>query len=95
MVTGEHPFYVEGKQWVKAKDLKLEDELKNISGAKIVVVAVEKLTIEKEVYNIEVDGNHNFYVGKGKVLVHNKTINKEHISIEELNNELLENDRKK
>ena len=32
-----------------------------------------------EVYNIEVDKNYNYYVGKGKILVHNKTINEQSI----------------
>jgi hypothetical protein len=39
----------------------------------------------KEVYNIEVDTNNNFYVGKGKVLVHNSR----YVPIEELKKELL------
>ena len=81
VVTSEHPFYVLNKEWVKAKDLKEEDQLKNYASKKIWVLEVEKLNGEYEVYNIEVEGNNNFYVGKGKVLVHNSS----YISIDKLN----------
>ncbi|MCB9360224.1 MAG: hypothetical protein H6587_01705 [Flavobacteriales bacterium] len=73
VVTSEHPFYVIGKEWVKAKDLIKEDKLKNYSEQIIQVINVEKLEEEREVYNIEVDTNNNFYVGNGKILVHNSS----------------------
>ena len=70
-VTSEHPFYVEERKWVKAKELKTGDVLKSLSDIKITIIKVKELLEDKEVYNIEVDTNNNFYVGKGKVLVHN------------------------
>ena len=89
IVTGEHPFYVEGRNWTEVKDLKAGDELRSLLNTKISVIKIEKLEVEKTVYNIEVNGNHNFYVGQGKVLVHNKTRNEKHISTEELNKKIL------
>ena len=89
IVTAEHPFFVEGKNWTEVKDLEIGDELKSLLDTKISVIKIEKLEAEKVVYNIEVNGNHNFYVGQGKVLVHNKTRNQKHISTEDLNKKIL------
>jgi RHS repeat-associated protein len=71
-VTSEHPFYVEGKGWVKAKDLKESDMLRTAKDKKKKIKRITKKQAAVTVYNIEVDGNHNYFVGKLKVLVHNK-----------------------
>ncbi|MEH7887842.1 RHS repeat-associated core domain-containing protein, partial [Elizabethkingia meningoseptica] len=72
-VTKEHPFYLNNKGWVKVRDLKLGDNIKTQDGIKNLTnykVHKENLTV----YNIEVSGNHNYYVTKSKILVHNKNI---------------------
>jgi RHS repeat-associated protein len=69
--TPEHPFYVEGKGWVNAKDLKVGDKVRNAKGK---TGKVEKITTEEttqEMYNLTVDEAHTFYVGDGQWLVHN------------------------
>lgn len=71
-VTGRHPFYVYGKGWVTAQDLKIDDQLLTISGAKINIDAIRRVKGTETVYNIEVEGNHNYYVTPIKILVHNK-----------------------
>lgn len=71
IVTHEHPFYVINKGWVETKNLVIGDSLKNVNNSLIQVVSLKKLNKETEVVNIEVNDNQNFYIGKGKILVHN------------------------
>jgi hypothetical protein len=70
-VTSPHPFYVKGRGWVKAKDLSVGDALVTRGGATVVInsIAVENVTVP--VYNIEVDGMHNYFVTEVEFLVHN------------------------
>ena len=73
--TNKHPYYIKNRGWIEARDLQIGDilitpenkeiEIKNIE---IVKYVGNKL---KEVYNIEVNNNHNYFVGENKVLVHN------------------------
>ena len=74
-VTAEHPFYVVGKGWVKTKDLQAGYELKSSeSKATVKISSVKELSKAVTVYNIEVDGNHNYFVTGSTILVHNKNI---------------------
>jgi hypothetical protein len=68
-VTGEHPFYVNGR-WVKAKDLKIGMKLFN-GLTEIPVTSIEKINKQVKVYNLTVDEYQNYFA-EG-VLVHNKT----------------------
>ena len=72
--TPHHPFYVEGKGFVEAEDLKAGDCLKDADGRKVEVISVEEEPLEKpvRVYNLEVEEDHTYYVGRGRVLVHNQ-----------------------
>jgi len=88
LVTGEHPFFVKTKNWVKAKDIEAGDGLMTLSSHSVVVSEIDKLNERKLVYNIEVAGTNNFYVGKGKILVHNKSFNTFLLNIKDLNNQL-------
>ncbi len=69
--TPEHPFYVEGKGWVYAKDLKVGDSIRNADGStgKVKKIKIEQST--REMYNLTVDQAHTFFVGEGQWLVHN------------------------
>ena len=71
--TTEHPFYVQGKGWLAAKDLKLNDKLELQNGEDAFVDAIrrEKLPEPIQVFNFEVEDFHTYYVGAGCVLVHN------------------------
>ncbi|TGK89980.1 hypothetical protein EHQ23_02365 [Leptospira bourretii] len=71
--TWNHPFAIEGKGWVIAKDLKPGDRsitAKN-SSIKILKIEVETLATPVKVYNLEVEDNHTYYVGNSNILVHN------------------------
>lgn len=72
--TTEHPFYVQGKGWVAAKDLKVNDrlELQSSKHAFVEGVRFEKLAESVNVYNFEVEDFHTYFVGKVYVLVHNR-----------------------
>jgi len=71
--TTEHPFYVQGKGWVAAKDLNLNDKLEIQNGEDAFVDAIrrEKLDQSIQVFNFEVEDFHTYYVGVNCVLVHN------------------------
>ena len=112
--TDTHPYWVEGKGWVKARYLRTGDSLRGDDGARLVVLNNDRVDsqsffagydvtqdheplasteqkgglrlasyqpsktlkennrIDGVVYNIEVKYTHTFFVGKQKVLVHNK-----------------------
>ncbi len=74
-VTEEHPFYIVGKGWTKAKDININDECKSLNDNLVLkVLSIKKIEEKNSVYNLEVDGNHNYFVSSYRVLVHNKNI---------------------
>ena len=77
--TGEHPFYVIGKGFIKASELKRRDKLLNAHAAVALIdsIWVEQLETEQTTYNFEVAEFHTYYVGKVLVLVHNKCVAKD------------------
>jgi hypothetical protein len=85
MVTGEHPFFVTDKNWVKAMDLTPSDKLKSLINRDEKIISINKLELHKTVYNIEVATNHNYFVGTAKILVHNKTFQLQLIPTKVLN----------
>ncbi|WP_044640086.1 polymorphic toxin-type HINT domain-containing protein [Risungbinella massiliensis] len=50
--TGEHPFWIQGKGWVQAKDLKSGDEVEDDEGKILVIWNIEREKKETTVYNI-------------------------------------------
>jgi RHS repeat-associated protein len=92
-VTAEHPFYVVGKGWIKAKDLQAGYILKSSDSKAIVKISVIKeLSKPVTVCNIEVDGNHNYFVTGSTILVHNKTITQIKAEQEPTNNKMKLNE---
>lgn len=76
-ITGEHPFYSEGK-WVDAKYLNINDNILNINSNNtnphyVKIIKIEKLYGDFKVYNFECDSNHNFFAEY--ILTHNCMIN--------------------
>ena len=71
--TGEHPFYVEGRGFVFAKNLKINDKLLQNSGkyATIKEIKIQKLVKDEITYNFEVADFHTYYVSNLNILVHN------------------------
>jgi hypothetical protein len=71
--TGQHTFWLPKKnKWTKAIDLKTgdtflshEDEFKTITN-------IEIKKKKADTYNLEVETNHNYFVGQNQVLTHNK-----------------------
>jgi len=71
ITTKEHPFFVEGKGWVKAGELESLDVCKKVDGSESLISTVEVLEETHTVYNLlSVSENHNFYANG--ILVHNK-----------------------
>ena len=71
--TAEHPFYVDGKGFVPARELKERDNLLLSDGSKVEIdsLRIEYVDIPETTYNFEVKDFHTYYVSKEKVLVHN------------------------
>ena len=72
LVTAEHPFYVEEKGWVRVKNLQSGFILKTKGNTKERIISVTLKETPETVYNIEVEGNHNYFVTNSNILVHNK-----------------------
>jgi len=70
--TPNHPFYSPVKGWTEAVRLRAGDVLQTINGEYVVVEWVRHEILEHsvEVYNFQVEINHNYYITSG-ILVHN------------------------
>ncbi|MET9791336.1 polymorphic toxin-type HINT domain-containing protein [Streptomyces canus] len=69
--TTEHPFWVRGKGWTGAEALRPGDRLTTLDGKGARVESVTKKRGPVQVFNFEVEGDHTYFVGTSKVLVHN------------------------
>jgi hypothetical protein len=69
--TGEHPFYVIGKGRQKVKELKIGDWLQSAYG-KEQIIKIELVIEPRLVCNPMIKPYHNYFVGNGLILVHNK-----------------------
>ncbi len=71
--TAEHPFYVDGKGFVPARELKERDNLLLSDGSKVEIESLktEHVEIPETTYNFEVKDFHTYYVSHSNVLVHN------------------------
>jgi len=72
-VTGEHPFWVQGKGWVKVRDLQVGDVMSTCNDVYVELEFVRAITnFYPHVWNIEVEDFHTYFVDHG-LWVHNKT----------------------
>jgi len=62
--TAEHPFFVEGKGWTPAFDLTIGDRVLLEDGQYLGVEGVADSGRVETVYNIEVEGDHTYFVGE-------------------------------
>jgi RHS repeat-associated protein len=70
--TPPHRFFSETRQdWVAAGELRVGECLRTSSGLAVTVESLALKAGEHRVYNLEVEQEHQFYVGEGGVLVHN------------------------
>ena len=68
--TDEHGF-TEAGRWVEARHLKLGDQLNLKGGQSESVVTLHNKEREVQVFNFQVEGNHNYTVSSLGILVHN------------------------
>jgi hypothetical protein len=61
--TAEHPFYVRGKGWTCAKELRTGDSLSSHDGQWITVEDVSDVEDVATVYNLRVSDYHTYFVG--------------------------------
>lgn len=71
-VTAEHPFYIKGKGWVKVKNIQAGEVFKTKNSSIERVTSIKNEKHQEVVYNIEVEGNHNYFITNSNILVHNK-----------------------
>jgi Holliday junction resolvase-like predicted endonuclease len=70
--TASHPFWSEDRQqFIAAGDLRVGENLRLADDTTRKVESLTRRETRETVYNIEVDGEHVFYVGEDGVLVHN------------------------
>jgi hypothetical protein len=73
--TTEHPFFVKGRGFVRAGSLGIGTQIVTRAGPSATVTATRTMTRAAgyTVYNLTVDGDHAYFVGKlaGGVWVHN------------------------
>ncbi len=74
IASTNHKFFVQGKGWVMASDLAVGDILLDKNSMPVRVKKAEKVLCpdEVKVYNLEVEGLHDYYAGPTGVLTHNK-----------------------
>ncbi|MBL7152175.1 MAG: type II toxin-antitoxin system HicA family toxin [Phycisphaerae bacterium] len=70
--TREHPFWVKGRGWVEAGDLREGDEFLTLKGKYVTLDSISLVKTNATVYNIEVEKAHTFFVSPEEILVHNK-----------------------
>ena len=70
--TPLHRFYT-GK-WVPAKELNVGDRIMDIKGEWKELKAMNKEAKNQTVHNFQVNTNHNYFVGKTAILVHNMKV---------------------
>ena len=69
--SDEHPFWVDKKGWVNAKDLKAGDKLKSSKGKLLKISSVRTQKSRAVVYNFTVADYHTYFVSNLGVWVHN------------------------
>jgi hypothetical protein len=61
--TGEHPFYVENRGWLPAKELAVGDMLATLDGPYVPVTSVRATEEFTQVYNFRIADHHTYFVG--------------------------------
>jgi hypothetical protein len=80
--TAEHPFWVRGRGWVAASQLRVGDELRSPDGQWVAVEGVRDTGREEVVYNGRVAEYHTYFVGDEgwgfSVWAHNACVSRIH-----------------
>ncbi|WP_086932709.1 polymorphic toxin-type HINT domain-containing protein [Agarilytica rhodophyticola] len=72
--THEHPFWAEGKGWVKAGELVAGDRVHLRDGQLASISSVKTREGQHTTYNFEVEDFHTYFVGERGVWVHNACV---------------------
>lgn len=69
--TGAHPlFSLDRQDWAQLRDLRVGERLQTAEGA-VTIAALDRLHGVHRVYNLEVEGDHEYLVGEAGVRAHN------------------------
>ncbi|WP_425428398.1 polymorphic toxin-type HINT domain-containing protein [Agarilytica rhodophyticola] len=74
--THEHPFWIEGKGWVKAGELVAGDRVHLRDGQLASISSIKAREGQHTTYNFEVEDFHTYFVGEQGVWVHNTCLPK-------------------
>ncbi len=66
-----HPFWVQGKGWVDAENLKEWDAVAALKGGDILIKNNEYIEEETRVFNFTIANTYSYFVGDGGLWVHN------------------------
>ncbi|WGZ96377.1 MAG: polymorphic toxin-type HINT domain-containing protein [Candidatus Thiothrix putei] len=69
--SDEHPFFVEGKGWIRADELQTGDQLVSLKGDRLTLKGSERIDSAIEMYNLEVADFHTYAVSDQELWVHN------------------------
>ena len=71
--TSKHKFYVVDKGWIPASELKEGDKLSSSEDIDTTITKIEIVELNEKlpVYNMEVEGHHNYLITEDNLLVHN------------------------
>jgi Pretoxin HINT domain/A nuclease of the HNH/ENDO VII superfamily with conserved WHH len=69
--TTDHPFWVQGQGWVSAFQLKGGMALQNREGEPQVIDVVRRRDEVAQVFNVEIEGQHTYFVSDLEILSHN------------------------
>ncbi|WP_175517936.1 polymorphic toxin-type HINT domain-containing protein [Thiothrix caldifontis] len=75
--SDEHPFFVEGKGWIRADELQTGDQLVSLKGDRLTLKGSERLDSAIEMYNLEVADFHTYAVSDQELWVHNTCVLKD------------------
>ena len=69
--TTDHPFWVESRGWVLAFQLKRGMALQNREGESLIIDVVRRRDEVTQVFNVEIDGLHTYFISNLEILSHN------------------------
>lgn len=73
--TGDHPFYVVGKGWTPARECGIGTSIVTRAGPSVQVESVERHERDETVFNLSVEDDYSFFVGKTGAWTHNARVN--------------------
>ncbi|WP_078123473.1 Hint domain-containing protein [Leptonema illini] len=69
--TWNHPFFIEERGWVRARDLRVGDRSVTLHGPGLRIESITRRFVDAEVFNIHLESRHTYFVGSAAILVHN------------------------